>query len=412
MPASLLLSPELKARFLAVYDPAWLEAVLLRNPGVFVDQWNATAWGRLVWIATVLGVVAWEEKTVLRKLALGLMTTMAGLLLLSWLGTSVWHSVFLTQIQLWRGVWLAQIVALVLLAGLLPRLWRADYADQILAACLVATLLLDTWAMGLMAVAGVGIRHLIRLGGARVDTRGRLWRALPYLIVLPWLLTHLSAIPYWMLAYSTYMDQPAWRTLLGDTVTMTGLGFALYWAFGRLGEKQGKLAAALSAGVLVLSVMSWGWLEQKTPSRFDAAYAQIKADIPPGSVVASAQGDASLVWFRLGRASYISQLQTAGLLFNRETALEGMRRVRLYEQVGLPYRSLNWRGSSAVGNWRERVSTQSVLGLCRDSGLDFILLPGKWAGAKSYSTGKRQVFSSLACKDYRVATLVPIRPGK
>ena len=410
IPALLLLSPELQARLLAVYDPAWLEAILLRNPYVFVDQWNATAWGRLVWIATVLGLVAWEEKAALRKLALGLLTAMAGLLLLSWLGTSVWHSVFLTQVQLWRGVWLAQIVALVLLAGLLPRLWRAGYADRILASCLAATLLLDTWAMGLMAVAGIVLWQLIRLGGARIDTRGRLWRVLPYLIVLPWLLTHLSAIPYWILAYSAYLDQPAWRTLLADSVTMIGLGLALYWAFGRLGETRRKLTVTLSAGVLALSAMTWGWLEQTTPSRFDAAYAQLKADIPAGSVVASAQGDASLIWFRLGRASYASLTQMAGLLFNRETALEAMRRVKLYEQAGLPYLSLNRWGSPAEDNWRERVSTQSVLGLCRDPGLDFILLPGQWEHAKAYRAGKRQVFSLLACKDYRVATLVPLRP--
>ena len=406
---ALLVFPDLNVRLFSKYDPTWFEAIALRNPYVFLDQWGGAAFGRMVWIAVVLGLVAYEETGMLRRFAFAVLLITAGLLAVSWLGTSVWRNIFLTQLQLWRALWLAQIVALMLLAALLPRLWKSGYADRILASCLVAAMLQDTWTMGLIALGGLALREALKRASASIDTRALFWRVLPYLIVLPWLLMHFLDMRYWLLANDFYLGKAGWRVFLADRVVMLIIGIAAYWVLAQAGRGTVKVLLGAALAALLMAVFIWSPGPGKPGSTdWNDVYAQLKQDIPPGSVVASTvQGGIRFIWFNLERPSYVSQVQMAGGLFNRDTALEGVRRLQLMEKAGFPFSSPEWGGKSHAPENRQ-VSVQSIAALCADSGLDYVIMDGGWEGAKQYFQNGRPLLSLFACRDFRDGLGAPL----
>lgn len=402
--------PEIGSRLFSVFDPEWLEVVLLRNPYVFLDQWNATAFGRAAMIGVILGLAVREGPVLSRKLAFIILAVLAALLFVSWLGTTAWRNVLLTQLQLWRGLWLGQVFSLLLLGELLPRYWHSSYKDRVLASCLASSLLLDTWAMGLMAIAGVALRFLIGKYNNSIDSKKIFWRALPYSIIAPWLLSYLMAIPYWVLSYKVYMDQSVWRTILGDFVVMVSICAALYWVMTRIRIQHIRSLTIFTSAFFLVSLFGWGW-RTDPPNResWKSVYARLKQDIPPGSVVANSTGSASLTWFDLGRANYISQIQTAGVLFNRDTAIEGVRRLKIYEQTGFAFGSLDWIGRKRYGGAIRVMTHQSIMTLCDDAGVDYVIVSGKWDLAKPYFKSGRQVLSMFECKNFRINEEKPMK---
>jgi hypothetical protein len=401
--------PDLQERIFSAYDPAWFEAIALRNPYVFLDRWEGAAFGRMVWIAVVLALVAHEETGMLRRFAFAVLLITAGLLAVSWLGTSVWRNIFLTQLQLWRALWLAQIVALLLLAALLPRLWKSSYADRILASCLVAAMLQDTWTMGLMALGGVAVREISRRTSLSIDTRSFFWRILPVLIVLPWLLMHFLDMRYWLLVNDFYLGKAGWRVLMADRFVMLAIGIAAYCVLAQAGKGTVKVLLGAAGAALLAALLTWSPSIGKSRSPgWDDVYTQLKQDIPPGSVVASTvQGGVQFIWFMLERPSYVSQDQVVGGLFNRETALEGVRRIRLMEKAGFPNSSSKWGGKSPKPEVR-KVSIQSIADLCGDPGLDYVVMAGKWERAKQYFQNGRPFLSLFSCRDFRVGRGAPL----
>lgn len=393
----------------SAYDPVWFEAIVLRNPYVFLDQWGGAALGRIVWTGVVLALAAHEEKGEFRRFTFALLLITAGLLAVSWLGTSVWKNIFLTQLQLWRALWLAQIVSLMLMATLLPRLWKSSYPDRILASCLVAALLQDTWTMGLIALGGVAIREAARRTSISIDTRSLFWRILPYLIVLPWLLMHFLDMRYWLLVNDFYLSKAGWRVVLADRVVMFAIGIAAYWLLAQAGKGPAKTLLGAAGVALLVAVFAWSPSDGiSRSSGSDDVYAQMKQDIPPGSVIAStAQGGVQLIWFKLERSSYVSQDQVVGGLFNREAALEGVRRIRLMENAGFPNSGSEWGGRSPEPEVR-KVSIQSIAELCADPGLDYVVMAGKWERARQYFQNGRPFLSLYECWDFRVEQGAPL----
>lgn len=403
----LLAMPELRERLLSVYDATWLEAVRLRNPYVFLDQWDEAAFGRMSWVAAVLGVAAMRLRGRGGTLAWALLLAATGLVVLSWVGTSVWQNILLTQLQLWRVMWLAQLVALMLLGGLLLELWRSDYPDKILAASLVAAALAEGGSAAFIAAAGVLLVLAFRRAGVRIDTASSLWRALPFLLVLPGTVAHLAAMPYWVLANEVFMEKAVWRTWLGDGAVMLALAAVVYWLARHTGPRVAKLLVAVGVVALLLAAASWSPAAAYANRPEDeAVYERLRKDIPPGSLVAGGlSGMPQALWFQLRRASYASQVQTAGALFSRDTAAEGVRRLALMHKSGFPHSQPTWLEDESEP--APELSARSARDLCLDPFLDFVLLAGKWDGAVHYSMRGRVAMSLYACRDFRKQGAVP-----
>jgi len=389
----------LYGRLFEVFDPDWFDVVVLRNPYVFLDQWNAVAFGRILFLCVVLGLMARESASRLQPLARAMLVATIALLAVSWVGGSVWKNVLLTQLQLWRVLWLAQILALLMLADLLPRLWKAGYPDRVLAACLAAAFLLDTWAAGAAALGGLLLRTLLLRADGRIDTQRGVWRALPWAIVLPCLFAHFASAPYWFAAKGSYPGVAAWGTLLGDRVGLIVILGMLYLARGKWGGRMPSLQIGVAAVLFLAAIFLWAEAgEHKTPG-WQPVYQQLQKDIPPGSVVAAAMsGGVEVTWFELGRASYASQTQAVGALFDRNTALGAGRRLELLHEAGFPDSQVEW----GAGRVQTNPLTQgAIMRLCQDPDLDFVLAGGAHAGAKLYFLNNRPVASLIACDDFR-----------
>lgn len=390
-----LLATGLYGRLFEVFDPDWFDVVVLRNSYVFLDQWSAVAFGRVLFLCVVLGLMARESGSRLQPLARALLVATIVLMAVSWLGAGLWKNVLLTQLQLWRVLWLAQIVALLMLAELLPRLWKAGYPGRVLAACLTSAFLLDTWAAGAATLGGLLLRTLLVRADGRIDTHRGLWRALPWAIVLPCLFAHFASLPYW---FAT--NELSWRKLLGDRVGLIAILGGLYLAQIKWGRRMPSLGIGAAAGLFLAAIFVWAEVGEHKGPEWQAVYQQLRKDIPPGAVVVAAMsGGVEATWFELGRASYASQAQSVGALFNRKTALAGGRRLELLHEAGFPDSQVEWGAGRDV---QPHPLTQvSIMRLCQDPDLDYVLAGGAYAGAKLYFLNNRPAVSSFACGDFR-----------
>jgi hypothetical protein len=139
-------------------------------------------------------------------------------------------------------------------------------------------------------------------------------------------------------------------------------------------------AALLAGTILILP----GSLKQSSPVGTDAdieEFMEWRDKIPPSSSVlmVPTRKSASFVWFTLGRTSYLSLGQSAGVVFSRETALEVRRR----SEVLLPITAPDWKILSGMQARHARPQTAvpathaltaaSLAGICRDPQLGFVM---------------------------------------
>ncbi len=118
------------------------------------------------------------------------------------------------------------------------------------------------------------------------------------------------------------------------------------------------------------------------------------------------------IWIRLGCDSYYSIPQTAGIMFNRGTAIEGHRRARLTREFELDVRR-EWLQSAPENARREAYlifgaicgtepTERELLRLCREEEIDLIIVPNRFDGWYSATDGRlfiydaRQIRESLA----------------
>lgn len=92
--------------------------------------------------------------------------------------------------------------------------------------------------------------------------------------------------------------------------------------------------------------------------------------IPVGAVVYWDE-DVQMTWFGLGRASYVSLPQTVGLIFNRQTAIEGKRRANRLAALGVKDGVFTPDGDRAS---LPEGSFAGLVHVCHDPALDYVIL--------------------------------------
>jgi hypothetical protein len=88
-----------------------------------------------------------------------------------------------------------------------------------------------------------------------------------------------------------------------------------------------------AAACIALSPDAWRrWSQQQFPPELVAQFARWRALIPPGSDVFWSES-ALESWVLLERPSYLSVVQTSGIMFSRASALELQRRARALSAI-------------------------------------------------------------------------------
>lgn len=372
-------------RLFSTMDAEWFQLAVARSSYVFWDGWLYEEWGnRSLLTFSLLAAAAGAAKGRQRRIFLLPLVIGAAALLLFWLGTSVFHNVLLVQLQTWRWLWLTQMFSYLAAAWLVGEFWQRDRTSRLLLLGFFSAWLTHTSIGGLLAVlvCGLFIWHTRR--GKAVDIPE--WLASP-LYALPFLAAAWWLANVWLEASSSALmktlGRPAldfglvWLMLFlsagGGVIAV--LIFLAVWRYGADRRKPVHLAAA--AGVVFLLMLSLAfWDRQGTLQRYYAHQA-IKNAVPsfsrviPVGAVVYWEDDVQMTWFGLGRASYASLGQTVGLIFNRQTAMEGKRRVDRLSALGVK------DGIFAPGGDQATLPEKTFAGLvhvCHDPALDYVIL--------------------------------------
>lgn len=359
------------------FDPVWLNIVEVRVPYIFLESWSPDAVGRLGLLAAILvscGISFWGE--FVGSLAARMLLLGAGSLVLAWAGSSLLHDVLLTQMQIWRGMWIVQIVSLSLLGHLSLRLWRGRTIDRMLLAFLWSALLLKGLTMGILALIGVSLWLVLTRLAPRWQPTLPVFGAIA-LLPLASVGFSIGFIANSATIMQYVLPRPAWQTILSEPTVAIILFGGLAWLALRQGKVGIVASGVLGALVLLVGLVAWNRQPHGVGSweHFRPAAEPLQAIIPPTATVYWPGGGLP-VWFWLHRADYVSKLHTTGALFSRETAMRlDYRQSRVLTQNlddGYPY----WQQPyfPATGDSRHPGMDAAVY-LCQDPELDFLILP-------------------------------------
>lgn len=311
-------------------DPAWLAVVLDRSPQLFVSQWLAPDWARLLWglCAAWLGS-RFVDLPARRLVQATAAVCMAGIAA-SWVAVDLFHSALAAALQAWRAHWLLQFLAIVLVPIAAAGLWKSGNAARAGAACLLASCCFgrsELPAAAVLAIAAVAL-HRSELRSPRWMGEGRFRLALLLILAAAsagLLFEIQSRLPH---EYGA-QGMPAWRDYLDAASSVGGLlpAAALLWlaAYSRFSA----VALALAATLFGAGVASWDG--RKPWPRFveqAATGANPFRDALPAGATVYWPGPYGKAWIALGKASWISVDQGAGVVFNRGTAIEYADRER------------------------------------------------------------------------------------
>ncbi|MET3664766.1 hypothetical protein [Caulobacter sp. 1776] len=324
-------------RIVTVMEPAWRAVVERRSPIVFPSQWPVETWSLIALHLCSLAAGAALLRDAPRRLAVGALAAgLLGVAVSALLGERLSLLLFL-QMQTWRALQPAAVLAaasMALLCAELPR--RGPLSLWGLALLGVAWIFREASHLALI-VAPIGLLCVlwgqrIRLsrpaliGGAAVCALAAAAIAYGALRVID-LAGALAAMPSaWPfgLVFVWASDLPS--LLVG---LMVGAGLAWGWR---------PAAAFRIVGVAALCVLALALWDDRSPfvrerdQGRDAVLTAMTAS-RPGAVLWML-GDVE-PWMLMGRPSWTSRLQSAGVVFSRPLALELKDRARRLIASGL-----------------------------------------------------------------------------
>jgi hypothetical protein len=357
------------------FDASWLTIVDHRSPYLFLASWSLEDWGRTaVYLATLaVGAFALPPDDAqmpaagrARRLARVALLTASGGLALTLMACDGLHLVLLTQLQPWRWLWLATAVAALLLPVIAMTCWRTGQSGKATAVLLVAAWIFGSGIFALVAAAlavATPLTKRLRPDEARWVVYGActlLLVAVSLRIAGNLLFSEVfyldPRIPLWIRKAASFVHDGA--------VPVAAILLAVWLASRPRGTASLIVLAAVSAATLVMLLPEvWSeWSQQKFPQRMQAQFAPWRALIPPGGEVFWSESGLE-AWVLLERPSYLSVVQTSGVVFSRAAALEMQRRALALSAVVPPAAFMDFSGNGAgIGPSREQLERACATG--------------------------------------------------
>lgn len=355
-------------RLFTTFDDIWWQIISDRNVYITPTQWPLHRISATLFLLVLCLYVAKHEiEASYRRLAqvVGYLTVID---LALWLIGVTFHNVLLVQLQLWRVLWIAQL--------LIPALWirtlrpwsQWQAPDAVHVVLILAALISLSWSIHIGVLIGIWVIH----------PRARAFFAAHPLLARPSVIaasaTFLLTLPaiypdiviHLFLFSQTTATYPTLLALCQEPV-VTLPTLALVAALTHYLPKR-HLTQPLIA-VCLVGCGLYGAIDQWQKSQEPLADVRpLQSLIPPGASVYWDQGVIH-TWLVLHRASYISFQQGSGAIFSRPLALEFVRRMRFLDEMGI-HESGGRLGESSAPN------SANPVGLCQDRALDFLLLQG------------------------------------
>lgn len=344
--AALHLGPA-KALF-STYDPDWLTVMHRRNVFLFLTDWQPAAWcGAAVPVAT-LASAALVARGRLRVVIAAALLVAGASLAVSFVCGDLLGSRLVLQLQLWRALWIVQILAVLLAPLVAVELWGMGRRDARLAMVLlgVSWLELDgmVWDLPILAAALVFAATAVRRGPDPVSQRVLVIASATALsIVVAIMAVGVLAALYMIQVFARIHMAPPLQFLLAlklhlprSAVIAAALTPLLFPTWARPPLRRVALAACALA-LAPLAVFAW---DQRTPTRRMIDLGEGRADLqrligPPTGAGIVWMPDDTAPWFLLSQATWASDLQGSVGAFSRPLALGWDKRAAALVASGL-----------------------------------------------------------------------------
>ncbi|QJW85639.1 hypothetical protein HK414_27525 [Ramlibacter terrae] len=404
------------AALLQTFDAKWLEAVQKANGQVLVLSWPREDWVTLFFDCAVVWAASRLFPAGKLLLRVAVIATLA-LVAISAVGADLLHNVLLTQVQVWRAHWVTHLLSLAFLPVVLWRtLNRDDLRSQILVlsvmALAVATnvrydsgTMLAVWtALALWLYASQSPVEMRLLKAARLATGIALVGTAVLVLV---------ATAGQLYAARGNTLSPSNILLL--LMTMPVLSLPLMFVLLRAQRRGGAAAAgALALVVAGIAFATAHWDQRPVWTRYIESH--LFQQHPFEKIIGPTQQvlwweQLAAVWAVLHRPSYYSGQQGAGLLFNRETALEHRRRggvtgvIQMQRDACDVMRAVGFNADPNIPCWPTESAVEHVCSA--PAGPDFIILDrplmrgvvAKWS--PELGTGSNPTYYLHDCKQIR-----------
>ncbi|HTY93872.1 MAG TPA: hypothetical protein VMC02_08290 [Steroidobacteraceae bacterium] len=312
------------------FDGAWLAILQERLAYLFPLEWRTTEWVTTEVHAAVLVVgIGFSRNDPVRRLCIaGLLAVILGMLF-AVVESDGLHVVIAAQLQTWRWLWLLGVLSTLLLPVIAVDCWKSGDLGRAAALSLLGALLIHTDEAAAVPALLACVAAL---------AAGRLRSALQTRIFLV-VAVAMLALSLVVLARNIPNVLPQLQTIrAGRRPYLVRIGEAQALAYGGLlpaallalvcagAQRATRRSALLLAGlgaVLLLSVLSYSlqtWTHQKYPDDRVRAFAPWRAAIPESAEILWPDPPPA-DWFELGRASYWSLYQMAGMVFSRDVTM-------------------------------------------------------------------------------------------
>ncbi len=357
------------AFFFTFYDDDWWGAVVAHTGQVSMRSWDYRGWALAVFDLCVPLLVARTitgfNQQFLRQLSL---IFVLGVLITAW-GADVFHSVFLTEIQIWR----AEAVAHLFAAGLFPfLLWqlRRNGITTLIGALfvLLGFEFTSNPNSGYAVIAGIAVLSL----GNRIPKPTQSMKVLvavfALIAVVAGMINQIDIIRY----YAEHVQNFTVNFLVHNMASSWLVGAAFILGVAMLAARMPRTGLAIS--VLILLAMCTLW-DARTPfQRYmenNIGQGSPVAEIIPAGKTVLWGDDLRPIWFITDRASYYSKNQAAGLVFRRATTVAYLEHEALASQLQALLQScsaLDSVGTSCT------VNHETMHDICVEGGPDFVIL--------------------------------------
>jgi hypothetical protein len=307
------------------FDSAWLEVIHASSPYLYVTAWFAGDWTRAAVPLALLGVGALQGTApALRKVCAGTLLTVACGLGITWLYCDLLNVALLTDLQSWRWLWLANVLAVLLSPVICGECWRSGSAGRAAVVLLGAAWIVRGDSAALYLVGAALACTAIRPGTYKDEYLKLVFFgscALLMTLVVIDLGGLFAYVPAKSVASASLPQQL--RAVCSDGVIPGALLIFVWLWLARATSMQRLIPLAATAGLVCICLVPMGWASWTNAGharQVPAQFAQWRAEIPPNAEVLWSEAPVN-AWYLLDRASYWSLDQTAGAIFSREKAL-------------------------------------------------------------------------------------------
>jgi hypothetical protein len=325
------------------YGAEWFEQIQASSQHAFLLNWQLADWQIVLFDAGVLLLAARLLGQPLARLCSVILLASVLLMGVSFVGADLLHNVLLTTVQTWRVLWITHLFALALMPFVFRYLWvrggTARLTAWAFAACLVAVN--GRWDAGWALLLWAALCGLLQWRGSPVRPQLLLaasWATGVVILLLTYQIAYRAGTATALAGFVIDQSVVALIIAASPAITLPTAAWMLQgWGQGR--KSQLKIVA------LLIPVTFFGasyWDRRSEWTRFiESSY---RSEHPfstfiPETALVYWPNELAATWLVLKRPGYISEIQSAGLIFARDTAEEYARRsralalVKLSEQV-------------------------------------------------------------------------------